>query len=108
MMTQEQVRNIAINIFKSTILPKMDAKGSLYAPVDAFENFKRNAELTGETPAANLMTMATKHWVWLAAWARGERPGTTKSELLERITDVVIYLFLLWAMGDQLIDGVAL
>ncbi len=99
--SQEQMRDTAINVFKSVILPKMDAKGKQYAPDNAYANFESGAAMSGLTQEAFLISLATKHWVWLCVWASGQRPDASKEELLDRMADIIIYLFILWSMESN-------
>lgn len=86
------------------ILGTLKHKGSQYAPDgDALENFKEPAEQVEMSPAHYLMTQAQKQWFVVFKWSKIFRNKNARElmhhrDIINRIADVVVYLFLLLYM----------
>lgn len=77
-----------------------DRKGRDYSgDADAFASFKRNANAIGLTEEQVWSVLAVKHWDALMTFVRD---GKVESEGVQnRITDLILYLFLLHGMLDE-------
>ena len=75
------------------ILDLLKRKGREYSRQEAFTNFEEGARLHSLSPRKYLMILATKHWQNLCREPEGD--------IIERASDVIIYLLLLQAMSVQ-------
>ena len=80
---------------------KLVAKGRQYSDgSNALENFEKGGDLAKTPPAHYLMVQATKHWYVLIEWSLGKRPNMPREEIIERTTDIIVYMLLLAFMED--------
>ncbi len=84
-----------------TILDLNSTKGHDYAgDDDAVDNFKRHARNLGVSPILIWGVYASKHWDSILTFIR---EGDVKSEPIEgRILDLILYLFLLSALIEDM------
>ncbi len=66
---------------------------------NAFANFERVALFTGTTREKALLTYMIKHLDGLCAYADGHR--SQREDVRGRITDIIVYCFLLWGMVED-------
>jgi N-acetylneuraminic acid mutarotase len=66
---------------------------------NAFANFERVASFTGTTREKALLTYMIKHLDGLCAYADGHR--SQREDVRGRITDIIVYCFLLWGMVED-------
>jgi hypothetical protein len=76
-------------------------KGEQYSGGEqpALINFYEGSDLADDTPQHYLITQATKQWYVLTGWSKdGSVIGARKREVVQRLFDVINYMFLLLFM----------
>ena len=66
---------------------------------DVFANFNRISHLLGVDRKKVLMTYMLKHVDGVAAYVKGHK--SQREDVTGRITDIIVYLMLLWAMIEE-------
>lgn len=66
---------------------------------NAFGNFDTIAEDLGVDPEKVLWTYAMKHRMGIDSYLRGHK--SQREDVRGRITDLIVYLFILWGMIDR-------
>lgn len=84
-----------------SVLLLLKGKGEQYSPTgDALRNFKEPAkDVMSLQPAQYLMVLAGKQWFVVNDWSKEfTLQGLVKREIMQRILDIVVYMFLLLFM----------
>ena len=66
---------------------------------NAFANFERIAENLSLDKQEVLMVYMLKHVDGVCAYIKGHR--SQREDVRGRITDIIVYLWLLWGMGEE-------
>lgn len=104
--TEKDFRAAVAARYLPTLLALLTDKGEQYAgnADPALINFHQGSKLAAQTPAHYLMSLATKQWCVISDWSIQADPmKVVKRELVQRIFDVCVYMFLLLFMLE--IDG---
>ena len=98
-MKYKHMRNLMDSIWKR-VLKIRDAGQQEYAhdEKNVFANFERVGNLLDVNREKVLMTYLLKHIDGIAAYTKGLK--SQREDVRGRITDAIVYLCLLWAMGD--------
>lgn len=97
-------------VFEGRYLPALTKllvhKGIQYSGGDkpALVNFHEGSKLAVDSSHHYLMVQATKQWFVLAEWSKwGRRDEVIRKEIVQRLFDIIVYLFLLLFMIEA--DG---
>ena len=93
--------NKLFKVFVNEITSTRDAGQKEYAHSEdnVFANFERVAESLDITREKALMTYLLKHIDGIKAYIKGHK--SQRESVSGRITDAIVYLFLLWAMIEE-------
>lgn len=102
--TQQDFRERFAPGFLELVLSTLAEKGVEYSKKGAFDNFERVSQMMGISREEYLMTVASKHWLALIEWVRGNSSlGCTSAN--ERIIDTIVYMtllaFMIYERDDQ-------
>lgn len=97
-LNRKEFEDFMERMFREEIMPTRKAGQEEYAQDDArpFANFERIAEELELDRKKVLWVYAMKHKDGIASWLKGHQMQREGVE--GRITDLIIYLFLLWGM----------
>lgn len=104
--TEAQFRHAVISRYIPALLKLSAHKGEQYIgdQKPALENFYEGSKITGDSPAHYLMSLATKQWYTIINWSMlANVKSVAKREIVQRLFDIIIYLFLLLFMIEN--DG---
>ena len=99
-MNHKQMAKVMEDIMK-TVNYMRDEGQKEYAHDDdnVFANFNRISDLLGVDRKKVLMTYMLKHVDGVAAYVKGHK--SQREDVTGRITDIIVYLMLLWAMIEE-------
>ena len=99
-MNHKQMAKVMEDIMK-TVKYMRDEGQKEYAHDDGnvFANFNRISDLLGIDRKKVLMTYMLKHVDGVAAYVKGHK--SQREDVTGRITDIIVYLTLLWAMIEE-------
>ena len=99
-MTKEKFDLLANRIW-DLILKTRDDGQKEYArnDDDVHANFKRTSSWMGATPMKSMMYYMLKHIDGIIAYINGHK--SQREDVRGRITDVIVYLCLLWGMVEE-------
>ena len=99
-MTQSHMRKFMDNIW-STVINMRDEGQKEYAHTDknVFANFERTGKLLGVEREKILMTFLLKHIDGMLSHITGFT--SQREDIRGRITDVMVYCMLFWAMVEE-------
>lgn len=97
-MSKSEVADFMAHAFETEIMETREAGQAEYAIVgdNSFSNFERGAADLGIPREQVLWIFAMKHKDGIASWLRGHQ--SQREDVTGRIKDLIVYLFLLWAM----------
>ena len=99
-MNHKQMAKVMENIMKQVGLMRDEGqKEYAHDDNDVFANFNRISHLLGVDRKKVLMTYMLKHVDGVAAYVKGHK--SQREDVTGRITDIIVYLMLLWAMIEE-------
>ena len=99
-MTRQEMENKINDIFKVIQFTREAGQVEYARELDnAFANFQRVANYLDTTQEKVLMTYLLKHIDGITAYCNGHT--SQREDVRGRITDVIVYLCLLWGMIDE-------
>ena len=99
-MTRQEMENKINDIFKVIQFTREAGQVEYARELDnAFANFQRVANYLDTTQEKVLMTYLLKHIDGITAYCNGHT--SQREDVRGRITDVIVYLCLLWGMIDD-------